>query len=199
MDAAYRFRHDKASLGQRGVEGVVRAAFMFSLPTLIHSIGEMALGAAGFNRRIGVDTTDVQGDEIGNNAVNAKPYRAFISSTGFQYPTASSVLTNSDGSQSAIAGFLDWCRSHGVIAVGGLPTVFDDQPIDASVVRKLKSFYASHGAEFLALNNLSQYPRSAFFDAEYHLQQEAQIQHSYLVADGLAQLNRQRQGAHGGH
>jgi hypothetical protein len=172
---------------------------VFNLPTLIHSIGEMALSAAGFNRRIGVDTTNVQGDETGHDAAKAKPYRVFISRTPFQYPTASGVLANSEGSQSAIAGFLDWCRAHGVIAVGGLPTVYNDQPIDASVVSQLKSFYANHGAEFLVLDNHSQYPRSVFFDAEYHLRQTAQIQHSYLVAAGLARLNWRRQNAQGAY
>ena len=47
MDAAYRFRHDKASLAARGPEGIVRAAFMFSLPTLVQSLGEMGLAERG--------------------------------------------------------------------------------------------------------------------------------------------------------
>src|SRR5258706_8811774 len=75
MDAAYRFRHDKTSLASRGPEGLVRAAFMFSLPTLLQSAGEMALNAAGVRRRFNADTLDRQGDETGNDGDKALAYR----------------------------------------------------------------------------------------------------------------------------
>ncbi len=78
MDAAYRFRHDKTSLAERGPEGVARAAFMFSLPTLAQSLGEMALAQAGVRRRFGLDTLDKQGDETGHDDAKAVPYQEAV-------------------------------------------------------------------------------------------------------------------------
>ena len=185
MDAAYRFRHDKASLAVRGAEGVVRAAFMFSLPALVHSLGEMGLKAAGVARRFNADTLDRQGDETGHDGAKAAPYAAVIRRTPQVMPDTSSLLSNPDGSQAAIAAFLDWAKAHGVTAVGGLPTVFNDRPVQDAVLEALHGFYDRHGAGFLVLPNRSQYPRADFYDTAYHLRQSAQIAHSRSVAQGL--------------
>jgi hypothetical protein len=99
------------------------------------------------------------------------------------------LMDNPDGSQGFIAAFLDWCRDNGVVALGGLPTVFNDRPVDASVVGQLSNFYARHGAQLMVLGNLSQYPRDDFYDADSHLRQSAQLRHSRLVAIALAKLN----------
>ena len=188
MDAAYRFRHDKASLATRGPEGVVRAAFMFSLPVLVQSMGEMGLQAAGVHRRFGVDTLDAQGDETGHDGAKALPYLGVIARAPQEYPEPQLLNTNLDGNKALIAGFLDWCRGHGVTAVGGLPTVFDDQPMPDAVIAALTDFYARHGAKFLVLENRSQYPRADFYDSGYHLRQSAQQRHSALLAQGLKPL-----------
>jgi len=188
MDAAYRFRHDKASLAERGPEGVVRAAFMFSLPTLAQSLGEMALAKAGVRRRFGLDTLDKQGDETGHDDVKAIPYLAVIRSDPENMPNNDGLLANPDGSQAAIAAFLDWCRAHGVTAVGGLPTVFDDKPIPDAPIAKLRAFYGAHGGGFLVLPNRSQYPRAAFYDTNYHLRESWQHRHSALLAEKLRPL-----------
>jgi hypothetical protein len=188
MDAAYRFRHDRASLAERGPEGVVRAAFMFSLPTLAQSLGEMALAEAGVRRRFGLDTLDRQGDETGHGDAKALSYLAVIRREPEIMPDNDSLLANPDGSQAAIAAFLDWCRAHGVTAVGGLPTVFNDMPIPDAPIATLRAFYGAHGAGFLELPNRSQYPRSAFFDSSYHLRESWQKRHSTLVAEGLRPL-----------
>jgi hypothetical protein len=60
IDAAYQFRHNPMGLSSRGPEGVIRAAFMFSLPTLVHSLGEMAISAMGVDRRVGGETLNMQ-------------------------------------------------------------------------------------------------------------------------------------------
>lgn len=73
-DAAYRFRHHKLSLLARGPDGLVRAAFLFDLPVLIHSLGEMTLHAAGGHRSGGVQTLNKQGDEVGHTDAQAKIY-----------------------------------------------------------------------------------------------------------------------------
>jgi hypothetical protein len=188
MDAAYRFRHDKGSLAERGPEGVARAAFMFSLPTLAQSLGEMGLAEAGIRRRFGLDTLDKQGDETGHNDVKAIPYLAVIRSDPENMPDNDGLLANPEGGQAAIASFLDWCRAHGVTAVGGLPTVFDDRPIPDAPIAKLHAFYGAHGGGFLVLPNRSQYPRSAFYDTNYHLRESWQHRHSVLLAEKLRPL-----------
>jgi len=188
MDAAYRFRYDKSSLAERGPEGVVRAAFMFSLPTLVHSMGEMVLAEAGVRRRFGLNTLDKQGDETGHDDAKAVPYLAVIRSEPENMPDNDGLLANPDGSQAAVAAFLDWCRTHGVTAVGGLPTVFNDRPIPDAPIARLRAFYGAHGAAFLVLPNRSQYPRSAFYDTNYHLRESWQKRHSALLAQELRPL-----------
>ena len=119
----------------------------------------------------------------------ALPYRALIASMPGEYPDPAHLMDHPDGSQGFIAAFLDWCRDSGVVAVGGLPTVFNDRPVDASVVEQLRRFYVRHGAQLMALENLSQYPRDDFYDTSSHLRQSAQLRHSRLVAIALAKLN----------
>lgn len=187
MDAAYRFRHDKMSLAKRGPEAILRAAFMFSLPTLLHSVGEMGLDAAGIQRRFNLDTLNMQGDETGHDGEKALPYLGVIRDAQEELPTAA-LLDNPDGAQAAIAQFLDFCRDHGVTAVGGLPTIFDDEQVPDSAMAELKDLFARHGALFVAIANRSQYPRSDFYDTGYHLRQTAQQQHSRLLADALRPL-----------
>jgi len=188
MDAAYRFRHDKASLAVRGPEGMVRAAFMFSLPTLVQSLGEMGLQAAGVHRRFNLDTLDRQGDETGHDGAKAIPYRDVIAQAREELPDITGVLSHPDGAQQTIADFLDWARGRGVIAVGGLPTIFDDRPVPDASIAALKIFYARHGADFLVLQNRSQYPRDDFYDTGSHLRQSAAEAHSRLLAQALRPL-----------
>jgi hypothetical protein len=188
MDAAYRFRHEKRSLADRGLEGAVRAAFMFDLSVLVKSVGETALNAAGVRRRFNLSTLNKQGDETGHDGSKAIAYVSVIKNAREELPKSAHLLDNPDGSQAALAGFLDWCRAHKVTAVGGLPTIFNDQPVPDTLVEKLKAFYASHGAQFIALPNRSQYPRASFYDTGYHLRQSAQIAHTRLLAPYLKPL-----------
>jgi len=185
FDAAYRWRHDKLSLLSRGPEGVVRAMFMFDLPTLVDSLVEMALAADGFRRRVGVATLNAQGDEIGHTDEAAKVYEGFLRTLVYEYPEPDHLLDDPDGEQTALVAFLDWCRTNGVTAVGGLPTTVDDKKHSDLLVETLRGFYAKNGAEFIALPNRSQYPRQMFFDTPMHLRQSAQMAHSELVADAL--------------
>jgi hypothetical protein len=188
MDAAYRFRHDKASLAGRGPEGLARAAFMFSLPTLLQSAGEMALNAAGVRRRFNAGTLDRQGDETGNDDDKALAYRQVVENAPQEFPDPAHLLDNPGGTQKALAGFLDWCHNHGVTAVGGLPTTFNDRPVPDAAIIRLKNFYADHSADFVTLPNRSQYPRSDFYDSGYHLRESAQRRHSAALAAILQPL-----------
>ena len=188
MDAAYRFRHDKASLTGHGTERFARAAFMFSLPTLVHSLGEMSLSAIGVQRRFNLNTLDRQGDEIGHDDNKARPYQQMIEGARQEQPDPANLLTNPDGAQAELGQFLDWCRTHGIVAVGGLPTVFNDTPISDRAISELRRFYSAHGAWFIVLPNLSQYPRGAFYDSGYHLREKFQHSHSVALAKAIRPL-----------
>jgi hypothetical protein len=184
-DAAYRFRHHKLSLLARGPDGLVRAAFLFDLPVLIHSLGEMTLHAAGGHRSVGVQTLNKQGDEVGHTDAQAKIYEPYIRTLPFWPPNSQTLLDNPQGQQAVLAAFLEWCQANGVVAVGGLPTMFADRRIADSSVDLLRDFYARHGAGFVELFNRSQYPRGDFFDTPLHLRERAQIAHSEMVAEAL--------------
>jgi len=188
MDAAYRFRHDKASLMERGAEGAMRAAFMFSLPTLVQSVGEMGLKAAGVRRRFNLDTLDRQGDETGHDGKSAIPYKHVIESAPQELPDPVHLLDNPGGAQAVLARFLDWCRAHQVVAVGGLPTVFNDRPVPDAAILELQTLYSDYGGRFIVLPNRSQYPRSAFYDTGYHLRESFQHRHSEALASALEPL-----------
>ncbi len=188
MDAAYRFRHNKSSLATRGPEGLVRAAFMFSLPTLVQSIGEMGLQAAGVRRRFGLDTLDRQGDEIGHDGDARLPYVNVIRRTPQENSQMGSLPPATGTATTSLGDFLDWCRNHDVIAVGGLPTIFNDVPVSPETISALQAFYGRHGARFIVLANRSQYARSEFYDTAYHLRQSAQKHHSELLAEALRPL-----------
>lgn len=185
MDAPYSFFHDKAALWRRGAERFVRALFFFDLPYLIQGVGEMALDAAGVRRRFGVDTLSAQGDETGHTAARGAAYRLLREDWSWRPPTFDDVFGKEAAALTVIAGFLDWARGNGVRVVGGLPTVFDDAPVPSALVSALERFYAEHGHGFLVLRNRSQYPRHAFYDSAYHLNEAAQIAHSTRLAHGL--------------
>jgi hypothetical protein len=172
----------------RGPEGLVRAAFMFSLPTLVHSLGEMGLKAAGVHRRFNLDTLDRQGDETGHDGAKALPYRGAIAQAKEELPDVADIMAHPSAGQQTIADFLDWARSHGVTTVGGLPTIFNDRPISNAAIASLKDFYARHDAAFLVLPNRSQYPRADFYDTGSHLRQSAAATHSQLLAGALRPL-----------
>ncbi len=184
-DAAYRWRHDKASLLSRGPEGMARAAFMFDLRTLADSVVEMTLAASGFRRRVGTATLNIQGDETGHTDERAAEFESFLAAQIYVAPDPARVLDTPDGAQATLTAFLDWCRRNGVVAVGGLPTLFDDESHGDALIVTLRDFYARSGAAFIALANRSQYPRRYFFDTPAHLRQSAQVAHSELVADAL--------------
>jgi hypothetical protein len=159
---------------------------MYSLPTLVQSLGEMALNAAGVHRRFGIDTLNKEGDETGHDGAKALPYLAVVRAEPQNRPDNRTLFDNPDGSQAAITQFLDWCRDRHITVVGGLPTVYNDVPVPDAPIERLRNFYAGHGAAFLVLPNKSQYPRSAFYDSNYHLRESWQKRHSALLATELA-------------
>ncbi|HTG44435.1 MAG TPA: hypothetical protein VK633_07865, partial [Verrucomicrobiae bacterium] len=163
---------------------MARAFFAFDLSFLIQGFGEMMLQHHGVVRRTGPNTMNSHGDEFGHTAVKAMEYRNYILS--FRWlPPDPAALDRPSFAKKYLAHFVQTLGKKGVQVVGGLPCTFDDQPIDEKVLETLRSFYTTNHAQFLALENRSQYPRTNFFDTQYHLTEENQVRHSLMLAGQL--------------
>jgi hypothetical protein len=187
-EAPYVVRRDHASLVMYSPSQLAFALFYFDIRYFFSGIGEMVLQRAGIQRRTSVRTMTAPGDERGATSAKAIAYRPYIQSL----PAPSVNVDDYDDpvSNAAIASIIDTAKAKGIIVVGGLPTSFADGIVPAAVVDRLRALYEQHGACFLILPNHSQYPRSAFFDTEYHLQETAQIAHSAALAPRLAEISR---------
>jgi len=62
--------------------------------------------------------------------------------------------------------------------------------LDPAAIGLLDRLYRDAGACLIVLPNRSLYPRAAFFDTPYHLQEPMQRAHSRLLAPRLAQVMR---------
>jgi hypothetical protein len=192
-DAAILFRQDKAALLKRGPVGVAYATFLFDVPVFIRSVGEMAMSAVGIRRpfdaldepgaKRGEKSLDAFGDGIGHSAARAKFYRNVIDSWQWKPPSLETV--GSRAARADVADFLHWACGRGILVIGGLPTTFDDAPIPPAVIGSLSDLYTNNGQAFLVLPNHSQYGRSLFYDSQFHLNREAQLAHSKLLAEAL--------------
>ena len=87
-----------------------------------------------------------------------------------------------------VRDFLRWAATHQVQVIGGLPTGFADSPISEASLAAIQAVYRDGGAGFLELPNRSRYPRADFFDLPDHLNEPAQILHSWAVALALRQM-----------
>jgi hypothetical protein len=184
-DSALMAYADKRRLLGLGWERTLRAAFSFDLAFAASGAAEMALRALGVQRRVGLQTMDPQGDEIGHDDAEAAPYRAYVASVTPPIPGAAALAAPSYA-KDEIAGFLVWTRAHGVAVYGGLPTTFADAPVGADLIAAIRRVYEASGQRFLLLPSHSQYPRDCFFDTYAHLVERCQIVHSEMLAPFLA-------------
>jgi hypothetical protein len=184
-DAAIMFRHDWKTLARLGPERWVAALFSFDLRSALMSVIEMALVAGGFHdpRAATTGHSNAWGDHVGHTAALGAASQAVLAA--MQAPPASAAaIRNGDGSRQ-IGDFVAWAERDGIRVIGGLPTQLDEQPFPAATRRAIAAVYLDHGGTFLTLPNQSRYPRSAFFDTPLHLNEEAQIAHSILLAGAL--------------
>lgn len=166
--------------------GVIHAAFNFDFLALVSSIGEMALDRAGVRRRFTLATMNAVGDETGHSAAKALGYRGFVASLPAIAVEARDYADARD--MAPLASELARLQSRRVIVVGGLPTVPDDTRIDPQAVALLARLFESHGGCLIVLPNASRYPRTAFYDTNYHLIEPYQHRHSALLAPKLAAI-----------
>jgi hypothetical protein len=185
-DAAIMLRHDRATLWTMPLYRQAAAVFATGLRGGIMSLIETALVEEGFHdpREAATGTYNAWGDHVGHTSrLGSISQPALAAMTPF-HPAADQIR---DGyGAGLVRDFLGWADRHGVRVIGGLPTGFDDSPIDGESVAAIRAIYRDAG--FLELPGRSRYPRSAFFDTADHLNEEAQIRHSAAVGRALADM-----------
>ena len=187
-EAPYVVRYDRAALATLyDWRRLAQALFYFDAKFLFSGVGEMLLAAAGKQRRFSADTLTPQGDEQGHTAAKGAAYRNHIAS--IEPPKA--PAKGYEGVRAReLDAILDWASRAGVIAVGGLPTTFEDAVLSPDAVAGMQRFYVERGHCFVTLPGRSLYPRTLFYDTAYHLNEEAQKQHSRALASPLANIVR---------
>jgi hypothetical protein len=190
-DATIMLRHDRSTLRALPAARQLAAVFAGDLRAGVMSLIETLLQERGFNDpRAGIIGTDnAFGDHIGHTADLALANRPALAMARPFHPSAEQI-TDGFGTTVVVA-FLRWAASRGVQAIGGLPTGFEDSPIDETSLRAIRAIYRDEGAAFLELGNHSRYPREAFFDTPDHLNEAAQIAHSIAVGQAMARLSAQ--------
>jgi len=187
-DAAIMYRHDWRTLAGRQPERWLAALFSFDLRAALMGPIEVVLVAAHFHdpRPEATGATNAWGDHVGHTAQLAASSQTILATATPQHVSAEQVST---GYGSAlIADFTRWATAHGVHVIGGLPTQFADAPMSDTTIEAIRALYVANGGMFLALPNLSRYPRTAFFDSPDHLNETWQVRHSRLLAAQLQSL-----------
>ena len=184
-DAAIMFRHDWQTLASLPPERWLAALFSFDMRAALMSLIESTLAATEFHdpRTELTGATSAWGDHVGHTADLAKANQTVLAITTPHHVSAEQI--RSGHGSALIADFTRWATAHGVRVIGGLPTEFADAAMPDATVQTIRSIYLSNGGEFLALPNLSRYPRSAFFDTAEHLNETWQVAHSKLFAEQL--------------
>ena len=187
-DAAIMFRHDWRTLARLGPERWLGALFSFTVRYALMAVIERALVAGGFHdpRAAAEGRTNRFGDHVGATPALGAAYRAVLARARPFRATPAEIRAGY-GTR-LIARFLDWCRAHGVRAIGGLPTEFRDDPMHPATRAAIRAVYRAHGAGFLELPNRSLYPRADFFDTPDHLAQPWQIVQSVALGRALLAL-----------
>ena len=147
----------------------------FDIPTLIESVAEQMLVTAGFKPLVTARSLTSYGDIAVNTPEEAGSYLDFINSV----PPAKVEFIEADP---AIKEFLTWAANKNITVIGGLPTTFDDTTILPEAKSSIEKLFTNNRALFITAENCSLYPRKDFFDTSYHLQRQAQIKHSQIIA-----------------
>jgi hypothetical protein len=137
-------------------------------------------------RGAAVGTSNAWGDHVGHSVERGAASQRAIAAM-VAPPASVKAVRNGYGAH-LIGGFVAWARTHGVRAIGGLPTEADTLPLPEATRAAIAAVYLAHGGEFLALPSLSRYPIADFFDTPLHLNEACQIAHSIRLARALAPL-----------
>jgi hypothetical protein len=189
-DATIMLRHDRATLWLLPLRRQVAALFTADLRAAIMSLIETALASQDFHdpREAAGGGTNEWGDHVGHTETLASRNQSTLAAIIPVHPPAWQIRTGYGSVE--VTGFLLWAASHGVRAIGGLPTGFIDSPIGEDSLAAIREIYRDQGAGFLELPNHSRYPRTSFFDTQDHLNETAQIAHSVAIGEALARSER---------
>ncbi len=187
-DGAVMFRHDWRALAALPPDRWAGAAFAFDLRFAAMAVIEHLLLAAHFRdpRAASEGGTNAWGDHVGHTVALAAASRVALAQATPARARPEDIRTGYG--TVLIAEFLQWSRTHGVRAVGGLPTEFADAPMRDDTREAIRAVYVANGAGFVELPNRSLYARDSFFDTPDHLSEPWQIVHSVAVAQALAPL-----------
>ncbi len=193
-DAAIMLRHDRATLAGLPPDRWLGAVFAFDLRALVLSLVEplFAAGAVTTLRAGVVGQSNGWGDHVGHGLALAEANRSVLAASEREEPAAAAIEGGEGGRQ--IGAFVAWATAHGVVAIGGPPTGFDDVVLPEPSLAAVRHIYEAAGGRFLSLANRGRYPRAAFFDTPDHLNEPCQTAHSIVLAQALAALLGRRPG-----
>jgi hypothetical protein len=180
----FRASYDRATLFDLPPLPALDAIFRFDFNYFIGAAVETLLARAGVRRRFSRENLTANGDMRDHTQERGAPFASFIADSPF-WLASERNLQVSPGVELVFSEFFGWARQSGVAVIGTLPTTFDDQAVDSALVETIASFYRRHGAAFLIPPHHGQYPRSCFYDSQYHLNEPCQIRHSQLLASLL--------------
>ncbi len=183
----FRVTYDRQSLWDKPRETVIRAFLQFDLRYLIGAVVENVLAASGVSRRFNRDTLTPNGDMRDHTAEKGNAFRDVIDRDAFWLPRADEFRIV-DEARKAITDFNVWAQGQAIRVFGTLPTTFDDRPVETDLMERIAALFRDGGQRFLALANRGQYPRSCFYDTQYHLNETCQGTHSRLLAEALIPL-----------
>jgi hypothetical protein len=187
-DAAIMFRHDWHTLWRLSPDRWAGAMFSFGPRAPLMSLIETALVWTGFEdpREAAVGSMNAWGDHVGHTPAQGAQNAAMLATIVPDHEAASDI-TAGDGT-AIVSAFILWARQHGVRVVGGLAADFADQPAPEATRQAIRAVFVDAGALFLDEGERARYPRSAFFDTPAHLNEDAQIDHSRVIAAGLVAI-----------
>ena len=183
-DNAIIFQRRRDLWDELGASRVLRAIGGFDLAFLLRGSLEMTSAWAGVEPRFSVKTLTRNGDESGHTQARGSEHAAYLRRAQWTAPESTSMASPS-AARTVFAGFIGDMVRHDVMVIGGLPTTFDDVRVDDRAVATVRDFFLANEARFVELDNRSQYPRRCFYDSWYHLNEEAQIEHSRRLVDAL--------------
>ena len=184
------WHRDKPLLASLGIERTVRAAFYADEQYFIRGTLEMVLSARGVKPRVGQESMNKLGDQIGHSRAVGAPYQSFLRTVR---PPIPPLRLDHDLPYSAtvVSDFIAQAHARGIAVIGGLPTLIKTPggaDVPPATVQQLRAFYESRGQRFLALPNESRYGADCFFDKPYHLNEECQLAHSEAIGRQLQTL-----------
>ncbi len=185
LDYYYMVSYDRKYLWRLGWREIAKASASFDLAYFGTAVLENLLFYTGA-RRSGRGKINEYGDQEGFTEERSSQFRRTIEMLPTPVLPEPSALASRPYGIRALQEFLRECRARNVIAIGGLPTTFEDAPLYDELVQEIREIFVQAGHKFVQVAGRSQYPRSDFYDSPYHLNKNCAIKHSRLVGEEIA-------------